>query len=153
MTSEQAPDRSFPRGALIGAAALIGFAFISAGAARVGIVGTSSAPAAEAVATRELRFADRADGAVVVHEAWSGRVIEVLAPGSNGFIRGTLRGLARERRQHEVGSEPPFRLTQWADGRLSLEDTGTGRRVDLEAFGPTNVQAFGRLLAAEGPAQ
>jgi putative photosynthetic complex assembly protein len=134
---------------LWGAAALIGFTIVSAGAARVGVIGPEQKPAAEAAAIRDLRFKDRADGAVTVHEASDDRLVAVLPPGGDGFIRGAMRGLARERRQKEVGPEPPFRLTRWDNGRLSLEDTGTGRRVDLEAFGPTNAQAFGRLLTAE----
>lgn len=144
---------SIPRGALWGAAALIGFTLVSASAARVGVIGPASAPAAEAVTSRDLRFKDRADGAVAVHEAGDDRLVAVLPPGGDGFIRGTMRGLARERRQREIGAEPPFRLTRWDNGRLSLEDVGTGRRIDLEAFGPTNVQAFGRLLTAEAPTQ
>ena len=147
--SEPGADRSIPRGVLWGAAALIGFTIVSAGAARVGVIGPEQRPAAEAAAIRDLRFKDRADGAVTVHEASDDRLVAVLPPGGDGFIRGAMRGLARERRQKEVGPEPPFRLTRWDNGRLSLEDTGTGRRVDLEAFGPTNAQAFGRLLTAE----
>jgi putative photosynthetic complex assembly protein len=147
--SEPGADRSIPRGVLWGAAALIGFTIVSAGAARVGVIGPEQKPAAEAAAIRDLRFKDRADGAVTVHEASDDRLVAVLPPGGDGFIRGAMRGLARERRQKEVGPEPPFRLTRWDNGRLSLEDTGTGRRVDLEAFGPTNAQAFGRLLTTE----
>jgi putative photosynthetic complex assembly protein len=147
--SEQGTDRSIPRGVLWGAAALIGFTIVSASAARVGVIGPEQKPAAEAAAIRDLRFKDRADGAVTVHEASDDRLVAVLPPGGDGFIRGAMRGLARERRQKEVGPEPPFRLTRWDNGRLSLEDTGTGRRIDLEAFGPTNAQAFGRLLTAE----
>lgn len=147
--SEPGADRLIPRGVLWGAAALIGFTIVSAGAARVGVIGPEQKPAAEAAAIRDLRFKDRADGAVTVHEASDDRLVAVLPPGGDGFIRGAMRGLARERRQKEVGPEPPFRLTRWDNGRLSLEDTGTGRRIDLEAFGPTNAQAFGRLLTAE----
>jgi putative photosynthetic complex assembly protein len=73
--------------------------------------------------------------------------VALLAPGTNGFIRGVLRGLARERRQHNVGAEPPFRLTRWDNGHLSLEDPQTGRRIELGSFGPTNAEAFSRLLA------
>jgi putative photosynthetic complex assembly protein len=119
----------------------------------VGVIGSESAPAVEAVISRDLRFKDRADGAVAVHEAGDDRLVAVLPPGGDGFIRGTMRGLARERRQREIGAEPPFRLTRWDNGRLSLEDVGTGRRINLEAFGPTNVQAFARLLTAEAAAR
>ncbi len=61
-----------------------------------------------------------------------------------------LRGLARERRARQVGTAPPFRLTRWADGRLSLDDVETGRHVDLEVFGPTNAGAFADILIASG---
>ena len=88
------------------------------------------------------------DGAVAVYEAESGRVVDVVAPGTNGFVRGVMRGFARERRSHEVGAAPPFRLTLWEAGNLSLEDPTTGRRVELDAFGPTNRQAFERFLTA-----
>lgn len=137
---------SFPRGALLGAAALVGFALLAAAAARVGGLGTSSIPVAEAVQSRELRFEDRSDGAVAVYDGREDRMVALLPPGTNGFVRGVMRGLARERRQREVDARPPFRLTRWSDGRVSLEDTGTGRRIELEAFGPTNLGAFARLL-------
>ena len=41
-------------------------------------------------------------------------------------------------------------LTRWADGRLSLEDRTTGRVIALDAFGPTNGEAFAQLLTAGG---
>ena len=70
--------------------------------------------------------------------------------GANGFLRGTLRGLARERKRQGVGAEQPFRLIGRADGRLTLEDPATGRRVDLESFGPTNAAVFAQMLMAKG---
>jgi putative photosynthetic complex assembly protein len=57
-----------------------------------------------------------------------------------------MRGLARERRQHSIGAAPPFRLTLWRNGMLSLVDTATGRTVELDGFGPTNRAAFARFL-------
>jgi len=49
---------------------------------------------------------------------------------------------------HSVSAEPPFVLTRWANGTLSLHDPTTGRKVELDAFGPTNAQAFAGLLNA-----
>lgn len=144
------PLESFPRGALFGAATLISLTLLSAAAARVSGIGTTRMPDSSPVESRELRFEDRQDGAVVVSEAATDRVVEVLPPGTNGFVRGTMRGLARERRRQDVGARQPFRLTRWADGRLSLEDPSTDRRIDLGAFGPTNVGAFAALLTAQG---
>lgn len=142
--------RPFPRGPLLGAATLLAFVLLVVGVSRgVGTVPTGTPPdpaVAAAVASRDLRFVDRPDGTVAVVDAADERVVEVLASGQDNFIRGTLRGFARERRRQDIGSEPPFRITRWADGRLSLDDSTTGRRVELSAFGPTNAEAFGRLL-------
>jgi putative photosynthetic complex assembly protein len=97
---------------------------------------------------RELRFQDRSDGAVVVIDVQHAERSRVLEPGTgtDGFLRATLRTLARERKRQGIGAEPPFRLSALADGRLILEDPSTGRHVDLEAFGPTNAERFARLL-------
>jgi putative photosynthetic complex assembly protein len=140
-------NKSLPRAALAGAGLLVGVAVFSAVGARVTGIGTTRMPDAESVAAVELRFLDRDDGAVVVQDS-ADRIIEVLPPGTNGFARGVLRGLARERRQHHLDSGPTFRLVRWADGRLSLEDPATGRHVNLEAFGPTNAQVFADLLVS-----
>lgn len=137
---------SVPRSILLGAGCLLLFVTVLTGVARyTGIAGSQIEPAAP-VQSIELRFEDQPDGAVAVYAVPEGGTIAVLAPGTNGFIRGVLRGLARERRQHEIGNEPPFRLTRWENGQLSLEDPTTGRRIELEAFGPTNLDAFARLL-------
>jgi putative photosynthetic complex assembly protein len=99
-----------------------------------------------ALASVDLRFEDQADGGVAVRRADDGTVVAVLAPGTEGFIRATLRGLVRERRRGDLGPEKPFRLSSWAGGGLSLEDLATGRMLDIRAFGPTQVESFARLL-------
>jgi len=98
------------------------------------------------VATRDVNFMDRSDGGVDVIDAVSGQPIDIVQPGTNGFLRGTLRGLARERKRQGFGPEIPFTLSGRADGRLTLQDPATGRRVDLDSFGPTNSLVFARLL-------
>jgi putative photosynthetic complex assembly protein len=118
-----------------------------AGTAAVRWTGVSArAPDAPAVHTRQLRFEDRPDGAVAVIDADSGRLLDTLQ-GEQGFLRGALRALARERRLRAVGAEPPFELSARSDGRLTLTDPSTGQRLDLEAFGPTNAGVFARLLS------
>ncbi len=59
-----------------------------------------------------------------------------VVQGQNGFLRGTLRGLARARHSEGLDDRTPFHLAAWPDGRLTLDDPATGRRLDLEAFGP-----------------
>jgi len=146
-------ERPFPRGPLLGAGVLVAVALLLAGAGR--IVGTGSASVTAApVAARDLRFEDRADGGVSILDARDGRQVDVAEAGTNGFMRATLRGLARERRLRgvEAGASAPFRVTAWADGRVTLDDPATGRHVELEAFGQTNEAAFARLLPAPGGA-
>jgi putative photosynthetic complex assembly protein len=102
------------------------------------------------VLSRELLFADMPNGGVAVFDASNPSVpIEIVAPETNGFLRATMRGLARQRLRQDADVQVPFRLTQYADGRLTLEDPTTGRRVEMEAFGITNEEAFARLLTAK----
>jgi len=104
------------------------------------------------VAQLDLRFVDRADGGVGVLNAADGSTVTVIAPGQDNFVRATMRGLARQRAREDVGAELPFRLTAWADGRLTLQDPGTGRAVELESFGATNEANFARMLKLPGAA-
>jgi putative photosynthetic complex assembly protein len=104
---------------------------------------------AQPVASRDLRFADRADGAIVVTDARTGRVVETLAPGTENFVRGGMRGLARERHRAGIAEAVPFRLSTWPDGRITLQDMGTGNTMELHAFGRTNAEAFLKLLTTE----
>jgi putative photosynthetic complex assembly protein len=144
-----------PRGALIGAAVLIGLTIAAVGAMRIaGIEPTARVPEPEsAIASKALRFEDRPDGAVVIVEAdrdGRERIVRILEPGGGGFVRGVLRSLARERRAQGVGPEQPFVLTLQANGELFLEDASTDQRIYLQAFGPSNVESFRSLLVG-GP--
>jgi putative photosynthetic complex assembly protein len=68
--------------------------------------------------------------------------------GEQGFLRGALRGLTRERRLRGVPAGEPMVLSGSADGRLSLADPATGQRLALESFGPSNAAVFARWLQA-----
>jgi putative photosynthetic complex assembly protein len=142
------PSQQFPRLPLFSAALLIGTALVLVATVRLTGVGQSHTPDAPTIAERDLRFLDRADGGVNVIDARSGELVSSVE-GQQGFLRGTLRGLARERRRSGISSEAPFRLLARADGRLTLEDPATGRRIDLESFGPTNESTFAALLGSE----
>lgn len=146
------PQPSLPRRLLLGAGLLVGFSLVLATTGRLTGLGRTSLPESRVVTSRELRFLDRPDGSVAVLEPSDGSEVETLPAGTNGFLRGVLRGLARDRKLAGVGDGPPFRLVRWADGRLSLEDPTTGRRVDLGAFGAGNAEAFARLLLLGRPA-
>lgn len=101
---------------------------------------------AAAVQWRTLRFNDTADHGIAIHDAATGRPLDTLY-GEQGFVRGVLRTLTRERRIQGVSdSVAAFELAVGTDGRLTLRDPATGLSLDLIAFGPTNAGAFARLL-------
>lgn len=104
-------------------------------------------PDASPTQVLQLRFEDRPDGSIAVIDYKTGKQIDAVQ-GEAGFVRGTLRGLAQERKRRGLDSGPPFELIYRADGRLTLSDTATGRLVDLESFGPTNAGTFFRLFNA-----
>jgi putative photosynthetic complex assembly protein len=141
-------NQPFPRGALLGVAALIGFALVAVAVARLADFRAGTPPVGSAAQTRDLRFVDEPGGVVRVYDGEDGNPVATLEPGTGNFIRGVLRGLARERRSHELGMDVPFRVARYPDGRLTLEDRATGRVIELKAFGATNAGAFARLLDA-----
>ena len=142
----------FPRAPLIAVGGLVIASLLAVTAVRFTGLGVVKAADAQAVAVREFRFEDRPDGSIVVLDASGKQLVDTVAPGTNGFLRGTMRGLARERKRQGVSAELPFRMVGHADGRLILEDPGTGRRVDLGSFGPTNAAAFAQLMTSRSGA-
>jgi putative photosynthetic complex assembly protein len=139
----------FPRTALIGAALIIAVAI---GAAAIGRQANLAAERSAVTVTqtplaaRDLTFTDAADGSIIVSD---GTHDVVLEPGADGFVRGVMRAMARHRRVAGVEAPPTFRLAQWPDGRLSLQDLATGRTIELSGFGADNRKAFARLLIVE----
>lgn len=136
---------SFPRPVLLGAAALVLLSIAGAGFGRH--MRHSDVPGAVATAQLVFHVADRADGAVMVYAQGHDTPMRVIT-GQAGFLRGTLRALVRGRRMDGLGAAQPFRLTAYADGRLTLDDPATGDSIELEAFGRDNENVFARLLAA-----
>jgi putative photosynthetic complex assembly protein len=134
----------FPKGPLYSAFALVAAVLIGVAAARF------TAPPvpmiADTVAEQKLHFTDRADGGINVLDAGSGAVIGEIAPGTNGFLRSTVRGMARERMRRGIGPDVAFVVAEHRDGRITFDDPVTNRHVDLTAFGATNKEAFARFL-------
>jgi len=158
MSGEFTNER-FPKSALYAAGALIGVSILTVGSIRAGLLpAPETAPQSRerrqvaTVATRDFRFEDRADGALLVYDIAANKLVFVFPAGSNtGFIRGVMRGLMRERRLHEVARTGPVTVTQWADGALTLTDQLTGRIIELGSFGHTNRAAFAQLLVPYAP--
>ncbi len=150
MATRPAPAVShFPRIPLMVLAGLVLATVLGVTAVRVSGVQIRE-PDATTVSSRLLRFQDGPQGSVEAVDAQSGRTVQQFH-GEQGFLRGALRALVRERRMRELGPMLPFELSARADGRLTLTDTATGARLDLESFGPTNAAVFARLLTLGAP--
>ena len=150
-------DPTVPRAALIGVAVLLVATMAMAGAVKLGLIPHSANPVADRAALnvapakeRLLRFVDNADGTVAVVDATSGQTVTVIGFGKGGFVRATLRRLAKARAAAGVGAEPPFKLVRWDNGAMSLIDPTTGRQAEIYGFGNDHNKAFAEML--DGPA-
>ena len=152
--SDHVHHMGVPRGALLAALGLVLCTLVAVASVRLGYVPAAADPQvkrsvarATVVRSRDLSFIDAADGAVAIRDAATGNVTTAVVAGTKtGFIRGVMRGLARDRHLHAIGRDAPFRLTSWSNGDLTLTDPQTGRTIELGAFGATNRAAFAALL-------
>ena len=136
-----------PTPVVIAAACLMAFAILFAGFGRLTGFGRVESPASTPYWTLQLRFEDRPDGSIAVRNADRGDVFAVIAPGTGGFVRATMRTFAQARKNDDLGAQIPFKLVRWRDGAITLEDTATNRSVELDAFGVDNAGAFAKMFA------
>ena len=145
--ASRATTDTFPRWVLWTTALLLLFTLGAIALIRV----TGNGPdqlAAATISERLLRFEDGANGGVAVIDAETGKLLTTMI-GEQGFLRGSLRALTRDRISRKVGPEQPFKLIARTDGRLTLFDPVTGQRIDLESFGPTNAAVFAPFLTMQ----
>lgn len=145
------PARTLPALPLGALAALVLVSLLGVASVRLSGISAQQQADAPTVALRHLHFEDVADGSLAVRDASTGALLNHIAAGTHGFVRSTVRGLARERLRQGLGATQPFELHARADGRLTLVDPATGRRIDLESFGTSNAAVFARLLPAPSP--
>jgi len=141
-----APPLVVPKPALQMAGLLILTVFGLAVAARFFGFGAFREMPTTILIERTLRFEDAPDQGITVIDAATNTVAVVLAPGSNGFLRGALRALTRSRKAAGVGQTEPFRLVRYTDGRLVMHDDATGQQVTVTSFGPTQIESFDNLF-------
>ena len=148
--SDPMPKRTtdtFPRWVLWSVAGLLVFTLGAVALVRI----TGNGPdqlAAATITERLLRFEDRPGGGVAVIDGETGQLLTIVT-GEQGFFRGALRALTRDRTARKIGSEQPFALISRTDGRLTLLDPVSGQSVDLESFGPTNAAVFVPFLTMQ----
>ena len=142
----QPRDETIPRILLRAMFGLVAFSFVAVLIGQNTGVGLRLTPEAAPVERRMIAFEDRDDGSTVVRDHETGAKVALLEPGGDGFVRGVLRGLTRDRALTRMEETNVYLLTAWDDGRLSIEDPATGQRFDLNSFGVDNLEAFARFL-------
>ena len=138
---------TFPRWVLWTTACLLAFTLGAVALVRI----TGNGPdqlAAASISERLLRFEDSVGGGVAVIDGETGKLLTTVT-GEQGFFRGAIRALARDRTARKIGGEQPFKLISRTDGRLTLFDPVSGQRIDLESFGPTNAAVFAQFLTMQ----
>lgn len=140
-----------PKGILVAAFILVCTVIaVVAGARLAGYRPDNGLGQATSVESRMLRFADMPNGGVSVTDAVTGQTVSIADPGTNGFLRGSLRGLMRARKREGVDFSEPFRLERWSNGDLTLLDPKIGTLIDLNAFGHTNTAVYSAFLKQGG---
>ena len=148
---EQTVDIRFPRTPLYGAALLIAATIFVVAMGRI-----SPAPAlsylvrTQVAESRTLRFEDAKDGSVRVFDASTNDIVSIAAPGTNGFLRGLLRGMMRARKQNGASLTAPMRLEILTNGMVLLIDEENKVTLDLDAYGHTNAEVFKTFLKSAG---
>ncbi len=99
---------------------------------------------APVVSSVALQFEDRANGSVAIIDAASGQEAARFE-GEQGFARGVLRALARERKRQGLPHEIPFLLRTHTDGSMTLRDPATRQNIHLDSFGPAQKAVFAKL--------
>ncbi|QGU33845.1 photosynthetic complex assembly protein PuhC [Thermochromatium tepidum] len=144
--SDASEGRAFPKGVLIAVGILLGLTIVMVAVARLTGYRLPQAPFLPEVESRDIRFIAQPDGSMSVRDAATDELIQTLPPGSEGFVRGMLRGLERQRKGYKADISEPFHLARREDGMLTLEDPITGIRLDLRAYGVDNAAAFAVFL-------
>ena len=108
-------------------------------------VSASSPSRPPEIVQRSLLFRDEPDGSISVTDAHTQKPVAQFH-GEQGFVRGTLRALSRERRRQGLDNAHPFTLSLGADRRIILRDPSTGEHIDLASFGTSNREVFSSLL-------
>jgi putative photosynthetic complex assembly protein len=91
-----------------------------------------------------LQFEDMPNGDVRVTRSLGHEQIALFS-GEQGFLRGTLRAIARQRRVTQNDPTAPLILRGLQDGRLQLVDPLQNLHIDLDSFGSTNKAVFADL--------
>lgn len=106
------------------------------------------------IASKQLRFENRAGGSLAVVDVATGRLAGVVPTVSEGFVPGVMHGMDVTRKRFGIDTARAYQLTEMTDGRVLLTDPSTRTEVDLESFGHGNAGSFVAFLhGRERPAR
>ncbi|MBI1403512.1 MAG: hypothetical protein GC147_09880 [Porphyrobacter sp.] len=134
-----------PRGALIGAAVLIGFTVTTISLARHYDTGRLEVRAVKPSAARELVFRPLDNGEMLVFDD-HGRQLARLVVEGDTFTMTAVRALAMQRKDAGRGGDYRLRVERDAAGHLELADPETGRVVRMDGFGKASFGAIAAYL-------
>jgi putative photosynthetic complex assembly protein len=145
-------QESFPRTPLLAIGGLVLLSLLAVGIMQLtGAQGqldvtTANGETPSIIERQELIFRDLENGAVAVIDPASQVQLTRIEPGTNGFMRSTLRGLGRERMRQNLTPDEPFEIQILDNGRALLVDPSIDRVIDLWAFGESNAMNFINLF-------
>lgn len=95
---------------------------------------------------QEVQFLPLEGGRIAVQSVADGALITTVEAGTDGLLRGALRGLSMSRTQSNLNLTAPFILQRFEEDGVYLADPLTDRSIRLESFGPLETGATADLL-------
>ncbi len=96
--------------------------------------------------SQEIQFLPLEGDRIAVQHVADGSLITTVEAGTDGLLRGALRGLGMSRNHSNFDLAAPYQLQRFADDGVYLSDALTGRSIRLDSFGPLETGATADLL-------
>ena len=138
-----------PRGALIGAAIMIGFTMTAITTSNTS-TGRLTVQTAQSQDRKLLVFKSLPGGEMMVMNEKREPLGHLVIEGDT-FMMTAVRAVAMQRDDRDEAGEFHLLLQRDGDGHLELADPATGRTVKLEGFGQASARAFARYLDSADP--
>jgi putative photosynthetic complex assembly protein len=96
--------------------------------------------------SQEIQFLPLEGDRIAVQNVADGSLITTVEAGTDGLLRGALRGLGMSRNHSGFDLAAPYQLQRFAEDGVYLSDALTGRSIRLDSFGPLETGATADLL-------
>jgi putative photosynthetic complex assembly protein len=96
--------------------------------------------------SQEIQFLPLEGDRIAVQNVADGSLITTVEAGTDGLLRGALRGLGMSRNHSDFDLAAPYQLQRFAEDGVYLSDALTGRSIRLDSFGPLETGATADLL-------